>query len=98
MVAFRNESSWQHATNFLLSSTEGHPQGQCWRYDRISQHLNEVEGRLSAQDAFRLLEEVSQENTQWSLVYHMTSGDLGIVMGRNYSGNIHTFHLARSVE
>jgi hypothetical protein len=93
MVVFRNESTWQVATNFLLASTNGHEQGQCWRYDLINQRLKELEGKVSFQDAFHLLEDVSQDITQWSIVYHMTSGNLNIVMGRDYSGRIHTFQL-----
>ena len=33
----------------------------------------------------------------WSIVYNMTSGDLEIVMGQDYSGTIHTFQLEQSV-
>lgn len=98
MVVFRNEARWQHATNFLLASSDGHPQGECWRYDRISDRLMETGGELSGPDALHLLEEVSQENTQWSLVYNMTTGDLRVVMDRRYSGDILAFHLARSAE
>ncbi len=93
MVVFRNQPSWQAATNFLLASTKGHPLGQCWRYDRISQRLEGLQGRISPTDAMHLLHEVSQDNTQWSVVYHMTSGDIDVIMGRQYSEGIHTFHL-----
>ncbi len=96
MVTFRNRSGWQTATNFLLASTDGHPQGQCWRYDRMVQRLRELQGRILSPDAIRLLEDVSQENTQWSIVYHLASGDIDIVMGRNYSRPVHTFHLVQS--
>lgn len=97
MVVFRNESFWQVATNFLLASTNGQPQGQCWRYDLIEQYLKELEGKASSRDAIRLLENVSQDITQWSIVYNMTRGDLNVVMGRDYSGTIHTFQLEQSV-
>lgn len=96
MVVFRNESPWLVATNFLLASTNGDAQGQCWRYDLISQRLTESEGWISSQEAFHLLEDVSQENTQWSILYHMTSGDLEIVMGRSYSEKVHSFHLTQT--
>ena len=96
MVVFRNESTWQVITNFLLASTNGNPQGQCWRYDRINQRLNEQEGRVSSRDAIRLLEDVSQEGTQWSIVYNMTSGDLQVVMGHDYSEKAHTFNLKQA--
>ena len=97
MVVFRNKSSWQTATNFLLASTNGHEQGQCWRYDLIEQRLKELGGKTSSQDAFHLLESASQDITQWSIVYHMATGDLVVVMGRDYSGIIHAFHLEQSV-
>ena len=97
MVVFRNEAPWQTATNFLLASTNGNAQGQCWRYDLINRRLNELEGQISSQDALQLLEDVSQDITQWSIVYHISSGDLEIVMGRDYSGTIHTFQLEQSV-
>jgi hypothetical protein len=98
MVVLRNESPWQQATNFLVSSMAGHPKGQCQRYDRISLRLKELQGRLSSQDAYRLLNDVSQESTQWSLVYNMTGGDLGLVMDRRYSEDIHTFRLEPSLK
>lgn len=98
MVVFRNDTAWQHATNFLLSSMAGQPAGECPRYDRISQRMDELKGRLSPQDALSLLEDVSQETTQWSIVYHMTTGDLAVVMGRDYTGEPHIFHLPVSLE
>ena len=93
MVVFRNESPWQVATNFLVASTGGHPQGQCPRYDRLSQQLTSTRGLLTIQEAFLLLKDVSQDNTQWSVVYGMTSGDINIIMGRKYTDEIHTLHL-----
>jgi hypothetical protein len=96
MVVLRNESAWQIATNFLVASTDGHAEGQCWRYDRINERLTEAGGKLATQDALSLLAEVSQNNTQWSIVYGMSSGDVSIVMGRDYAGQVHAFHLNQS--
>lgn len=96
MVVFRNEASWQVATNFLLASTNGNNRGQCWRYDLISQRLEVLDGRVSSEDAIGLLEDVSQDNTQWSIVYHMTSSSLNIVMGQDYTGIVHAFQLEQS--
>ena len=47
---------------------------------------------MSMQDAIDLLAEVSQEETQWSIVYGMSTGDVNVTMGRQYD-NLHTFHL-----
>ena len=88
MVVFPNETAWHLATNFLRASAEGpvlsEAEGECWRYDRISQRLTEAQGRMTAQDAVDLLAEVSQESTQWSVVYGMSSGDIRVTMGREY--------------
>ena len=96
MVVFRNEAPCQLATNILLSSTHGNTDGWCWRYDLISRRLYGLEGRISSKKALHLLEDVSQDHTQWSVLYNMTTGDLQIVMGRDYSGTIHTFHLEQA--
>ncbi len=93
MRVFRNETSWQTATNFLLASTGGYPQGECWRYDQMSKVLEQGQGRLSEADAMGLLGSVSQDNTQWSVVYNLTSGEIHIVMGRGYTEAGHAFRL-----
>lgn len=97
MAVFRNQAKWQVATNFLFASTGGMADGMCWRYDHIQTRLGELGGRISMFDAMRLLAEVSQAGTQWSVVYHMNSGSLQVVMGRDYPGTVHTFHLKSSV-
>ncbi len=92
MVVFPNETAWHLATNFLRASAGASAEvpalseveGECWRYDRISQRLTEAQGRMTAQDAVDLLAEVSQESTQWSVVYGMSSGDIHVTMGREY--------------
>jgi hypothetical protein len=92
MVVIPNEMPWHLATNFLRASAGGSAEGQCWRYDRISQRLTEAESQMTMQDAIDLLAEVSQEETQWSIVYGMSTGYLNVTMGRQYD-NVHTFHL-----
>ncbi len=102
MVVFRNENAWQLATNFLVASTDGRVSGQCPRFDRISQQLQEKKGQLTVQEALDLLAGVSQSvsqggsDTQWSIVYEMTSGDVHVVMGRKYTEGAHTLHLSLS--
>jgi hypothetical protein len=93
MKVFRNETSWQQATNFLVSSVGDNVDGQCWRYDLIGQRLNAAGGKLAVQEALTLLADVSQENTQWSVVYNLTRGEIRIVMARQYNGEIHSLRL-----
>jgi hypothetical protein len=99
MVVMRNEDPWQMATNFLVASTGGSPQGHCARYDHISQQLQEVNGQLTVEKALNLLSDVSQDSangqsgTQWSVVYDMSAGSIHIVMGRKYGEEVHTLYL-----
>jgi choloylglycine hydrolase len=92
MVVIPNEASWHLATNFLRASVGGSAAGKCWRYDKMDQRLTEVAGRIDPQQAMELLADVSQDNTQWSVVYGMTSGELRVSMGRQYH-DWHIFHL-----
>jgi hypothetical protein len=77
------------ATNFLRSSVES-AGGVCSRYDRIIRRLSETEGSLTLPDAVDLLSRVSQPNTQWSLVYEISSLDVNVAMGGQFN-ELHTF-------
>ena len=79
-----NESPWLQATNYLRSAVED-PEGQCSRYDKISDEMTRVDGNLSAESGVNLLSDVSQNNTQWSILYHMSSGEIEVVMGRQFN-------------
>jgi hypothetical protein len=83
MHLIHNENPWHQATNFLLSSVSD-PQGQCRRYDTISNKLLRAGGRLTPKSALKLLSSVSQNNTQWSILYHMGFGKIDVVMGKRF--------------
>lgn len=93
LVIIPNETTWHQATNFLRASAGESAEGECWRYDKISQRLTEAEGQHTVQDAMDLLAGVSQEGTQWSVVYGMSTGDVSVTMGRQYD-TLHTFPLS----
>ncbi len=97
MVVIPNETDWHLATNFLRASVDDPADGRCWRYDEVSQRLAEAEGQLTTQDALGLLADVSQEITEWSIVYGINTGDINVSMGRAYD-NVHTFHLSLTGE
>jgi hypothetical protein len=93
-----NGTPWHQATNFIRAAVED-AQGQCHRYDAIYERLEGTGGRIGTLDALALLEEVSQGGewpTQWSVVYGMSSGQVHLVMGRQY-GNVHIFHLVEAL-
>lgn len=93
MVVISNRNPWHLATNFLVKPIDSFPQGACWRYDKIHQELVESAGMLSPINALQLLDEVSQANTQWSIVYEMHTGNINVVMGRDFEST-HVFQLS----
>jgi hypothetical protein len=89
-----NDQPWHLATNFLRSSVDGSAAGQCSRYDRIDQVLSTAEGNLDSENAMSLLQDVSQPNTQWSIVYGMSTGSVTVAMGEKYD-HVHTFDIGQ---
>jgi hypothetical protein len=94
LVLTANESNWHLATNFIRASVGISPEGICSRYDTIYQKLSQTDGQLSEQQAIGLLSNVSQGNTQWSVVYGLNTGVVNVVMGRQFD-KIHTFKLEK---
>jgi choloylglycine hydrolase len=92
MVVIPSVFPWQLATNHLrVNVPAGAPSG-CWRYDRIEQRMTAGGGDLTSQQASDLLKSVSQSGeypTQWSIVYGIESGQIRIVMGRNFDDPVY---------
>jgi len=97
LVVIPNEEAWHLATNFLQVTADETGGWPCWRYDEIHRQLTETGGRVAAQDAMDLLGQVSQEMTQWSVLYGMSTGQVDVVMGRQYE-DVHTFQLKRAAD
>ncbi len=93
MNIIENEHPWHLATNFLLSSVNDPKDGNCWRYNTIDARLNETQGRLDSESAMDLLADVSQDITQWSVVYQMAQGEVSVAMGRDYA-LVHDFKMS----
>ena len=92
MVVTLTEQPWHLATNFITASGPAPSEAGCWRYDQIEATLSQQGGRLDAARAMELLSQVSQTNTQWSVVYGLSTGQVRVTMGRQYE-NPHAFHL-----
>ncbi len=92
LVLIRNTTPWHLATNFLVDQAGSQPEAMCPRYQRVSQRLSEVQGRLAAAESLKLLSQVAQSgpeaSTQWSVVYNINSGEVQVVMGRRYEGAV----------
>lgn len=91
MMVIPNQAQSLQATNFLQSSVNN-PAGQCWRRDTIAKRLTQTSGRANADEAMQLLHDVSQRNTEWSIVYGMMTGEINVTMGRQYDTS-HRFNL-----
>jgi hypothetical protein len=85
-----NEDPWHIATNYLRCTPSG--DGGCVRFNRINERFTETGGILNPAEAMALLKEVSQPNTDWSMLYEMSSGEISIVLGRHYE-TIYNYHL-----
>ncbi|MGC9347113.1 MAG: linear amide C-N hydrolase [Anaerolineae bacterium] len=95
MVAISNDGPWHATTNFYRAAVaEGGP-SPCRRYDTLVDRLEERSGRLTAAEAMSLLSDVAQQNTQWSVIYGMQSGEIRVVLGRQYE-RVHALHLTPS--
>jgi hypothetical protein len=93
MVILLNDRPWHQATNFLRAASGEDTEGICWRYDRISHQLRDRDGQLDMRAAIDLLHDVSQDGTQWSIVYGISTGEVNVVMGQQYEA-IHSFWLS----
>jgi predicted choloylglycine hydrolase len=93
VVIVRNDRPWQVSTNFLLSEApEAQAKSNCWRYNTAWEYLNKANGHITQDEAMNLLKSVKLDNTVWSVVYNLNSGDIRIAMGKYYT-KIHSFRL-----
>jgi hypothetical protein len=92
MRVLRNSEPWQVSTNFIISEPDAH---SCWRYNKASAALESAGGRITAGEAMDVLRSASQAGdypTIWSAVYNLSTGEVSVVMGRDYR-ETHTFRL-----
>jgi choloylglycine hydrolase len=54
--------------------------------------IADASGQCSAAEAMALLNNASQESTQWSVVYNLSTREIDIVVGGHYAV-VHTFQL-----
>lgn len=93
MNQIKNENRWHLATNFFVTPVKDNPTGQCSRYDQAQKTLEDLGGILSSRESMDLLHHVNQPNTQWSILYGMTSGEIRISMGSDRGDDPMIFQL-----
>jgi hypothetical protein len=97
IVVLENAQPWQAATNFTIATTDEASRPRlCARYAAVTETLSETDGLLTEEEAMSLLGRVSASGsdtpTMWSVVYNLTTGDIRIVVGREYE-TVHDFSL-----
>jgi len=83
MKIIENNKSWQVSTNFNVNGlTQEAAKASCWRYRQAWDLLENSNGIIFEDKALDILNNVSQSNTIWSIVYNVTSAKINVVMGR----------------
>lgn len=80
----RSDKNWHSATNFYLTGT-AKPLTQCRRFAQIDRTMNDHRGTLDLNQTFALLKNISQQSTQWSIVYDMQAKSAQISLARNFN-------------
>lgn len=84
-----NTNPWQVTTNFIITGLESYEKAPCWRYKSACETLDFNDGTLSEIDALNLLQNVSVSDTRWSTLFNLNTGQVQIVMGREYANMYH---------
>jgi len=96
MQVIPNSQPWQAITNFYITRDTGEVDpNDNWGHGRlnlITGSMEKTQGVATATEALGILKSVSLPGTQWSVVYNMTTGDVKVVMGRNYEV-MYSYHL-----
>jgi predicted choloylglycine hydrolase len=96
VLVIEGVDTWQVSTNFLFSEEKPVGAGSsCWRYNKAYTALQEADGNLSMSNALLVLKDLSQSGsypTIWSVVYNLTSKEIELVVGKEYS-TIYKFNL-----
>ncbi len=83
-VIRKAEGEHQFLTNFLISE-EVYGFGKGFdRFDILDATLTEKDGILTEEEAMDLLESVSQDSTQWSVVYNLENLSLDVTVGDDF--------------
>jgi hypothetical protein len=91
IVVIKSDNPWQVVTNFILSGKTREGVGQN-RYDLAEETLEKTNGVLSEEDAMKLLADVSQPGTLWSVIYNLKTGEARLALKMKYD-KLHTFQL-----
>jgi hypothetical protein len=71
------EKSWQVLTNKpIFNVPDAKLKDQCWRYRSISETLEKTKGNVDWKAGMKILQDVKQNGTTWSVIYSPTTKEL----------------------
>lgn len=71
------DKSWQVVANKpVYNVPEAKLRGQCWRYKSIAEALDRTQGEADWKAGLKILRDVSQNGTTWSVVYSLPTKEL----------------------
>jgi hypothetical protein len=71
------DKSWQVLTNKpIYSVSDANLREKCWRYRSISETLENTKGTVNWKAGMKILQDVTQKGTTWSVVYSPTTKEL----------------------
>ena len=85
MKVIPNNNHLQVCTNFIVTGTSAPDNVTCWRYNKVQSYLKDKQGTINLNGAYKLLEDVSQSNTIWSMVYDLNNSTVNVSLSRGYS-------------
>lgn len=85
MKVIPNNNPWQVCTNFIVTGTSAPNNVSCPRYNKAHSELKDNQGIFNLNEAFQLVEDVSQSNTIWSMVYDLNNCTVNVSLSRGYS-------------
>ena len=80
------DKSWQVlSTKPVYNVPDAKLKDQCWRYRSMSETLEKTEGNVDWKAGMKILQDVTQKGTTWSVVYSLTSKELFFSVYQNWN-------------
>ncbi len=80
------DRSWQVLTNKpIYNVPDSKLRDQCWRYRSISETLEKTKGNVDWKAGMKILQDVTQKGTTWSVVYSLVSKELYFSVYQNWN-------------
>jgi len=84
------DKSWQVlSTKPIYNVPEDKLREQCWRYRSISETLEKTKGNVGWKAGMKILQDVTQKGTTWSVAYSLTSKELHFSVYQNWNAIYH---------